>query len=289
MNANFDPAQMLQLAASAEVYSSHVLADSVVAAAKKRELALLHTTDAEEFATNGVHANVDGRDVRVGKAAWIQEHSIGFEPVVIEPGELAVHVAVDGIAVGAILMRDQVRESTPAALESLRENGVEKFVMITGDSKATANFIAAQLGITDVHAECQPADKVRIVHDEPRRPVMMVGDGLNDAPVLAASDVGVAMGARGSTAASESADVVNLADDFSRVALAVQYGKDTVRIALQSIWLGIIISVGLMLIATTGNLPAIAGAWLQEVVDLVAILGALRALGPRKERQAASR
>jgi P-type E1-E2 ATPase len=141
------------------------------------------------------------------------------------------------------------------------------------------------LGITEVFAECTPADKVRIVREEQNRPVMMVGDGLNDAPVLAASDVGVAMGARGSTAASESADVVNLVDDFSRIPLAVKYGKDTVRIALQSIWLGIIISVVLMIVAAFGFIPAIVGAWLQEVVDLVAILGALRALGPRSERR----
>ena len=289
MNNGFDPMLMLQLAASAEVFSSHVLADSVVRAAKQRELALLKVNAAQEFATNGVHANVDGRDVRVGKPSWIEANSTGFEPVHIKAGELAVHVAVDGVAVGAILMRDQVRTSTPAALDALRAAGVQKFVMITGDTKETANYIAAQLGITDVHAECQPADKVKIVAGEPLRPVMMVGDGLNDAPVLAASDVGVAMGARGSTAASESADVVNLVDDFSRVALAVKYGKDTVRIALQSIWLGIIISVGLMGIAAFGFLPAIAGAWLQEVVDLVAILGALRALGPQSERRAANR
>ncbi len=289
VNNGFDPMLMLQLAASAEVFSSHVLADSVVRAAKQRELALLKVNAAQEFATNGVHANVDGRDVRVGKPSWIETNSTGFEPVHIKAGELAVHVAVDGVAVGAILMRDQVRTSTPAALDALRAAGVQKFVMITGDTKETANYIATQLGITDVHAECQPADKVKIVASEPLRPVMMVGDGLNDAPVLAASDVGVAMGARGSTAASESADVVNLVDDFSRVALAVKYGKDTVRIALQSIWLGIIISVGLMGIAAFGFLPAIAGAWLQEVVDLVAILGALRALGPRSERRAANR
>lgn len=289
LNDDFDERTMLQLAASAEVYSSHVLAASVVRAAKNEGMSLLHTVGAQESATNGVHAIVDGRDVRVGKAAWIQTHSTGFQPVTIAAGELAVHVAVDGVAIGAIIMRDQIRASSAAALESLRANGVQKFVMITGDTRATADYVAQQLGITEVHAECQPRDKVRIVRDEQVRPVMMVGDGLNDAPVLAAADVGVAMGARGSTAASESADVVNLVDDFSRVALAVKIGRETVRIALQSIWLGIIISVGLMGVAAFGFLPAIAGAWLQEVVDLVAILGALRALGSRAERRSANR
>lgn len=285
VRGGYSDQRMLQLAASAEVYSSHVLADSVVRAAKANKLSLLDAVGAEEIATNGVHAIVDGHDVRVGKGAWIDEHSSGFEPVAIEAGELAVHVAVDGVAVGAIVMRDQVRPTSAQALASLKEYGVSKFIMITGDTKATAEFIADELGITEVCADCQPIDKVRIVRDEPLRPVLMVGDGLNDAPVLAAADVGMAMGARGSTAASESADVVNLVDDFSRVALAVKYGKDTVRIALQSIWLGIIISVGLMIVAAFGFLPAIVGAWLQEVVDLVAILGALRALGPLSERR----
>lgn len=289
VNDAFDPDEMLQLAASAEVYSSHVLAESVVKAAKQADLALIPAVSAEEYATNGVHARVGARDVRVGKSSWIQEHCSGFLPVPIEAGELAVHVAVDGIAVGAIIMRDHVRPSSPQAVRDLEALGVEKIVMITGDTSATASFIAQQLGITEVHAQCSPQDKVDIVRNEPNRPVLMVGDGLNDAPVLAAADVGVAMGARGSTAASESADVVNLIDDFSRIPLAVRFGKDTVRIALQSIWLGIIISVGLMIIAAFGFLPAIIGAWMQEVVDLVAILGALRALGPRSERQTATR
>ena len=150
--------------------------------------------------------------------------------------------------------------------------------MLSGDQQATAESIADELGITEVHGECLPADKVRIVGELLPRRVMMVGDGVNDAPVLAASDVGIALGARGSTAASESADVVILIDDLSRAARAVEIGQSTIRIALQSIWLGIIISAGLMVVAAAGFLPAILGALLQEVVDLVAIVGALRAV-----------
>ena len=151
-------------------------------------------------------------------------------------------------------------------------------LMLTGDVATTARPIAQKLGIAEVHSECLPEDKVPIVRDARPRPVIMVGDGVNDAPVLAVADVGIAMGGKGSTAASESADVVILLDEVSRVAWAVAIGQRTVRIALQSIWMGIAISVGLMLVAAAGALPAVAGALLQEVVDLVAILGALRAV-----------
>ena len=183
-------------------------------------------------------------------------------------------------------MRDQVRAEASQALEELAGLGIERTLMVTGDVAATAEPIAAQLGITQVHAQCRPADKVRIISQVQPRELIMVGDGLNDAPVLAAADIGFAMGARGATATSESADIVNRYDTLSSLPHAVRIGKDTVRIALQSIWLGIIISFGLMLLAAFGFLPALLGAWLQEVVDLVAILGALRAVGSRKETPA---
>ena len=162
-------------------------------------------------------------------------------------------------------------------------------MMLTGDAQATADHIAAELGITRVRADCLPADKVHEVSAIAERPVIMVGDGVNDAPVLAAADVGIAMGAKGATAASESASAVILVDDISRVAKAVEIGRDTVRIALQSIWIGIIVSVALMLVAAFGVIPATVGALLQEVVDLVTILAALRAIGGRRDAKAAER
>lgn len=151
--------------------------------------------------------------------------------------------------------------------------------MLTGDATDTARHVATDLGIKEVHAELLPEDKVNIVKAIPERPVIMVGDGVNDAPVLAVADVGIAMGARGATAASESADVVIVLDDISRTADAVAIGQRTMRVALQSIWLGIGLSFGLMLLAAFGFLPAIVGAAMQEVVDLATILNALRALG----------
>lgn len=288
--AGCDERRLLRLAASAEVYSSHVLAESVVAAARERGLELLDVQAAEENATNGVAAQLRPDDdapvstVRVGKPSWLREHASAVEPVDLDAGELAIYVALENQFVGAIVMRDGVRDEAESALSDLRELGVERMLMVTGDVPATAEPIAAGLHINEVHTQCRPADKVRIISEVEPRPLIMVGDGLNDAPVLAAADIGFAMGARGATAASESATIVNRFDSLSALPRAVRIGRDTVRIALQSIWLGIIISVILMLIAAFGFLPALAGAWLQEVVDLVAILGALRAIGPASDR-----
>ncbi len=299
----FTAEQVLQLAASAEVYSSHVLAEGVIEAAKAQGLALLPVTRAEEIATQGVFAEVvvaevlaghggvtsgaaDSGEVRVGKPDWVREAAPALQRAELAAGELGIYVSYGDRFAGTIVMRDRVRDESAATIAELRELGIEHMLMITGDVEATARPIAAKLGIDEVHAECKPSDKVRIVADVPTRPLLMAGDGLNDAPVLAAAEVGFAMGARGSTAASESADLVNRFDTIAGLAHAVRIGRDTVRIALQSIWLGIIISVGLMLVAAFGFLPALAGAWMQELVDLIAILGALRAIGPRAERRA---
>jgi P-type E1-E2 ATPase len=183
---------------------------------------------------------------------------------------------------------DAVKASTPQALAALREAGL-RIVMLTGDNRITAEAVAKRLGITEVEADVLPDKKADVVVrlNAQGRVVAMAGDGVNDAPALAAADVGIAMGAKGATAASESADAVILVDDISRVALAVKVGRDTVRIALQSIWLGIAISVVLMVIAAFGVIPATAGALIQELVDLATILAALRAVGGRiDEREA---
>ena len=276
--AGFDEDEVLRLAASAEVYSSHVLSGAVIQAAKLRDVELLPVEAAEEHATNGVAAHISSGVVRVGKPAWIAEHVRGMVRARLEAGELAIYVSLDDRFVGTIVMRDRLRGDAANTVAEMRALGVERMAMVTGDVAATAAPFAAEIGIEEVHAECRPADKVRIIAGMGPRPLMMVGDGLNDAPVLAAADVGFAMGAKGATAASESAGVVNRFDRISGAAEALKIGRDTVRIALQSIWLGIVISVGLMVVAALGFLPALVGAWLQEAVDLIAILGALRAL-----------
>lgn len=277
--------ELLRLAASAEQYSSHVLAASVMEAASARGLALLSAGTAEEHATHGVAADFGGRTVVVGKRRFVAGHVTGTEKSPLASGQLAVYIGIDGAYAGALVLSDAVRPNVAVTLEQLRRLGVRETLMLTGDAAETAEHIAGEVGITRIRAECLPADKVEAVRSLPLRPVMMVGDGVNDAPVLAAADVGVAMGAKGSTAASESADVVIMLDDLSKVAHAVEIGQRSVKVALQSIWIGISLSIGLMLLAAFGHIPAVAGALAQELVDLATILNALRALTPARRRQ----
>ncbi|WAB80323.1 heavy metal translocating P-type ATPase [Microcella daejeonensis] len=270
--------ELLRLVGSAERYSSHVLAAALRDAAAGAGLLLADSDDAREEATFGVAATIDGRSVVVGKPAFVEQRATGVRRSAIERGRAVVYAGVDGVFAGTIELRDGVRPEAARTLAALRRAGLERTIMLTGDVEATARPIAEGLGIAEVHAECLPEDKVALVRWAQPRPVIMVGDGVNDAPVLAVADVGVAMGATGSTAASESADVVIMVDDLTRVAWAVVIGQRTVRIALQSIGLGIAVSIALMLVAAAGLLPAVAGALLQELVDLLAILGALRAV-----------
>ncbi|WP_432397512.1 heavy metal translocating P-type ATPase [Pseudarthrobacter sp. L19] len=273
-----DEDEVLRLAASAEQYSSHVLAASVMDAARAQVLGFHSASEATEYATHGVRARLDGRDVVVGKPNFVAESAKGVVETELVSGQLGIYVGVDGKFVGCLVMSDPLRDEARRTLGELQRLGVSRTVMLTGDALATAEHIAAAAGLTDVRAECLPPDKVEAVRSLPLRPVMMVGDGVNDAPVLAVADVGIAMGARGSTAAGESADVVIILDDLSKVASAVRIGQRTVKVALQSIWIGIAMSVALMVAAAAGYVPAIAGALSQEVVDLATILNALRAL-----------
>lgn len=278
-SGSFEAGELLQLAASAEQYSSHVLADSIRRAAVERGIDLLAAEEASEVATNGVTAVIGGRTVVVGKPAYVASVAADTVRAGLTTGEAAAYVAIDGRFAGVLVLADDPRPESPAVVSWLRSNGVEQIVMLTGDTRATAESIARQTGIDEVHAELLPPEKVHLAADLHPRPVMMVGDGVNDAPVLAASDIGVAMGAKGATAAGDAADVVILVDSLSKVVDAVSIGRHTLRVALTAIWLGIGLSVGLMVIAMTGAIPAVAGALTQELVDLATILYALRALG----------
>ena len=283
----FDADEVLALAASAEQSSTHVLAEGIREAAVGRGLALAPIEDAEEVATSGVRADAGGRSVVVGKPAYVAEVADGVVRTSLEAGQAAAYVAIDGRFAGTLVLADDPRPESAAVVRSLREEGVERVVILTGDVAATAEPIAAAVGIEEVHAELLPVEKVAIARELEPRPVMMVGDGVNDAPVLAAADVGVAMGARGATAAGEAADAVILKDSLWPLVDGVAIARFTLRVALAAIWIGIVLSVGLMLIAMTGAIPAVAGALTQELVDLATILCALLALrGPASVRLA---
>ena len=278
-SAGFTSDELLLLAASAEQYSSHVLAEGIRRAAIDGGFDLLPAEDASESATNGVSAVIGGRTVVVGKPAFVASIAPGTEPATLVSGEAAAYVAIDGRFAGVLVLADDVRPEARACVAWLRANGVARITMLTGDALSTAEAIAGQVGIDEVHADLLPPAKVRLAHELRPRAMMMVGDGVNDAPVLAASDVGVAMGARGATAAGDAADVVILVDSLTKVVEAVTIGRHTLRVALAAIWIGIGLSIGLMVVAMTGAIPAVAGALAQELVDLATILYALRALG----------
>ncbi len=271
--------ELLATAASAEQYSTHVLADSVKAAAQRRGLEMTAATTAHEYATHGVMAHLPVGNVVLGKRSFVAEHAEGVTTPPLHSGQLAVHVAVDGTYMGSLVLSDRPRDNAASTVAQFRSMGAREAMMVTGDMQSAADHIAAAVGLTSVRADALPEDKVAVLATL-EHPVVMIGDGVNDAPALAAADVGIAMGARGSTAASETADVVIVADDLSRTAQAMAISQRTMKVALESIWLGIALSVGLMLVAAFGYLPAIAGAATQEIVDLAAILNALRALTP---------
>jgi len=275
-----DREQLLHLAASAEQYSSHTLASSIVEAAKAEGIPLAPATSAVESEADGVAARVEGRDVAVGTLAFARRRAPQTESADVPGGRVVSYVVVDGAPAGYLVLRDPVRPEAQETVASLRALGVQDVSMLTGDAAATAGAVADEVRVPVLRAECRPGDKVDAVRAIVERPVLMVGDGVNDAPVLAVADVGMAMGARGATAASETADAVVLVEDVGRVADAVRIGRETVRIARQSLWVGMGASLGLMLVALTGVVPAVVGAVLQEFVDVVTIVAALRAARP---------
>lgn len=261
-------AELVGIAAAAEQQSAHILARSLVAYAPGP---LPVATDVKEVVGQGVAAQVAGHAVKVGQARFI--------PGSPTLSQTAIYVGIDDQYAGAITFSDTLRDEAAATIARLHEQGVADTMMISGDQVANAENIAKRVGIDHVFAECLPAAKVAVLEDLPeaKRPVVMVGDGVNDAPSLAAADVGIAMGAHGATAASESADVVILRDDLMKVATARTIGHDTLKVAKEAVIIGIAICTVLMLFAAVGFIPTIIGALLQEVIDTVTILYALRA------------
>jgi len=267
---------VLRFAAAVEQFSSHHLAHAVADAGRGRYGALPAVTGFRESPGRGVSGCVEGHSVHVGSIRYLRDSGIAIDDAVGD-GTTA-HVALDGRVTGRIEFADRLRHQVPSLMQRLAVLGVSDTVMLTGDREGAAEAIAAQAGIRTVRANLLPADKVAAVRDLAKRydNVVMVGDGINDAPALAAATVGVAMGAHGTAISAEAADVVLLVDDIARLGDAMVISRRMRRIALQSIGVGLGVSFVLMVIASFGHITPAAGAVMQEALDAAVILNALR-------------
>ena len=271
------PAELLRLAAGVEQLSSHHLAKAVVEAGRRAGAALPLAEGFREVAGRGVVGRVAGQELWIGTPAFLQECGVAVPAATGD--ETTSYVAIDGRLAGRLAFADQLRPQVPALMQRLAALGVTDTVMLTGDHARSAAAIAAQAGIVSVRADLLPGDKVVAVGELKRHhgTVVMVGDGINDAPALAAATVGIALGAQGAAVSAEAADVVVLVDDVARVGEAMAISQRMRRIVLQSVTVGLGVSFALMVIASRGLIPPPAGALLQEALDAGVILNALRA------------
>jgi heavy metal translocating P-type ATPase len=279
--ADLPPDKVLYFAAAADQASKHPIAQAIVASARARDIVLPAPAVIQEVPGEGVAARVDGRSVVVGGTDFVMRR-IGTAQNPHqrqEAGCVIVAVAVDGQLAGNLILADQLRLETAGFLSSIRRHGIGRILLATGDRYAVAEAITRGLGLDGVRAELTPDQKVLLVLAERKNgPVMMVGDGVNDAPALAAADVGVAMGVRGAAASAEAADIVLLVDDLGRLLSGLEVASRSRRIALESVVAGIGLSMAGMVAAALGYLAPVQGALLQEAIDVAVILNALRAL-----------
>ena len=268
------------LAASVEQQSSHVIASSLVKATNKD--LIKPVTNLKETTAQGVEGDVDGKHVKVGKLKFVApDHEK------IDINSTAVFVSINDQFAGYITLMDEMRSETPDTIARLKRQGAQDIMMLTGDHKAVAEKVGNKAGITDIRADLLPSEKIKAIKEVPKdlRPVVMTGDGVNDAPSLTAADVGIAMGAKGATAASESADAVIMVNDLSKINDAVAISKHTMKVANIDVLTAIGVVIIIELIAFTGVIPAFWGAILQEVVDMITIsLGLLAKTTPSKKQ-----
>ena len=293
---DLDPDEVLRLGASLDQVSPHVLATAIVTAARHRGLELSFPEGVREEPGAGIRGTVEGRSVALGKTSWVAQG----QPLPAQArdvrrrsameGSSCVMVSVDGRVAGALVLEDPIRPDTPRVIRTLRRAGIERVVMVTGDHPDVAESVGISIGVDRILSERDPADKVDAVRAESEFGMtIMVGDGVNDAPALAAADVGVAMGARGATASSEAADVVLVVDRLDRVAEAMRIARRSRGIAVQSVVIGMGLSFVGMLFGAFGLLLPVGGAIVQEAIDVAVILNALRALRPDRQTRPAQR
>ncbi len=281
-----DADEVLRLAASVDQVSVHVLATAIVRAARERGLELSFPDDVDERYGAGIAGTVDGRKVALGKAGFVTgggplpRRAREIRRRTMLDGTSGVFVGVDGEVAGAVVIDDPIRPDTPRVIRALRRAGITRVVMVTGDHPDVAESVGAALGVDRILSERAPDEKVEaVIAEREHGVVLMVGDGLNDAPALAAADVGVAMGARGATASSEAADVVLVVDRLDRLVDAISISRRSTRIATQSVFVGMGLAFAFMFGGAFGLFGPIAGALIQEGIDVLSILNSLRAIG----------
>ncbi len=275
----YDERQLLHLAAHVEHYTTHPIGAALRDAFPEEASDGCKVTEVEEIAGHGIRARVGDKMVSVGNtkmmesigAKWHDCHHVGT----------IIHVAIDGQYAGHIVINDKVKEDSAEAIASLKALGISKAIMLTGDRKEVAQHVASQLSLTGYHAELLPADKVAFMERElaaSEAKVAFVGDGINDAPVLARADVGIAMGGLGSDAAIEAADVVLMDDKPSKIALAIRIARRTLAIARQNVWFAIIVKISVLILATFGLATMWMAVFADVGVTVLAVLNAMRAL-----------
>ena len=279
-HSTIEDEKLIEYAAHAEIYSSHPISRSLVRA-YGREPDAARVSDVREESGRGVIAKVDGREIAVGSAKLMR--SLGCEPIDCSHVGTIVHVAIDGSYAGHILIEDLIKDGAEAAIEDLRSAGVKKIVMLTGDVRSVAEDVAGRLKLDEVKSELLPADKVGAVEEllaaQPEKEKLaFVGDGINDAPVLARADIGIAMGGLGSDAAIEAADVVLMDDKPGKIAKAIRISRKCLRIVKENIWFAIAVKLLCLALGALG----LAGMWAAIFADVgvmvIAVLNALRAL-----------
>ncbi len=281
VGAHFSADEILRLAASLDQASKHIIARTLVNEAHAKNLGLAVPRDVIETPGEGIEGLIDGRRVIVGGVRFVSRQVRPSSSLATQkaPGAAAVAVAVDGELAGILVLADELRSGTERLLHDLRELGVERIVLATGDRRDVAELVARGLSLDAVRSELSPEQKTLLVLSERKNgPVMMIGDGVNDAPALAAADVGLAMGATGAAASAEVADVVLLVDRLDRVLPAMTIARRSRFIALESVFVGSGLSIAGMIVAALGFITPVQGALFQEVIDVAVILNALRAL-----------
>jgi len=273
--------ELLEYAALAESYSTHPISKSLKKAYGKQIDASM-VSNVQEISGNGVTANVLGKNVAVGNEKLMEKLQVPF--IAADAVGTQVYVAVDGCFAGSIVISDKIKPSAKTAIAELKKAGINKLVMLTGDAKKVADHVAAELGIDEVYSELLPGDKVEkveaiLAEKDAKEKLIFVGDGVNDAPVLSRADVGIAMGAIGSDAAIEAADVVLMDDDPAKIAKAIKHSKKCMRIVYQNIYFAIGVKVLCLILVAIG----MANMWLAIFADVgvmvIAVINATRTLG----------